>query len=360
MRFFASLYVFVFSLPIFAFEIPAKDSARSNPDMGANILLLGQSSSNQTENPNGLSLQELELQLSASIDPYWSGSALLAVEPDPATGEYLIEPEEVFFENLGMPGVSARIGKQKLYFGKLNTVHSHALPFIDLPLTVSEIFGEEGLNETAVSVSYLAKASWYLEVIGQVFNAENERVFASPTTGDIGGVLYVKNLWDLNNSSTFEWLLSGGSGKNKGDETSLLLNSAITYKWRPSEGGRYTSFSATAEYSYADLKSTLDGTGNPVPNLEAINALSFWAVCQFAQVWSVQARTEVAKSYVDDTFLQQADLKKHSLLIGFVPTHFSAIRLQYDMLDNSLNADLEHRVGLQFNFSMGAHPAHAY
>ncbi len=359
----SALAISTFSTSVWAFDDRPKDSARSNPDIGVNILMLGQAASSKSEHDNGFSLQEIELQVSAPIDPYWSGTALLAVGPevnDEGETVYSLGPEEVYVENLSLPGFSLRLGKQKLYFGKLNTLHSHAQPFIDEPLTLSEIFGEEGLNETALSVSYLAPTSWYLEIIGQVFNGANKRAFASPQKGDDAGVLYIKNLWDLNDSSTLEWLLSAASGKNRADENSTLANTAVTYKWRPTEGGRYTSFSLTGEYSQANMKSAIDEAGAIVKNIDNIHAVSVWATYQFMQSWFVEARTETAKTYLEENFSDRVDIKKQTALVGWAPTHFSAIRLQYDVVDNSSETENEHRVGVQFNFSMGAHPAHAY
>ena len=51
--------------------------------------------------------------------------------------------------------------------------------------------------------------------------------------------------------------------------------------------------------------------------------------------------------------------RKQSLLLAYVPSEFSALRLQYDHRNNGMRAD-EHKILLQLNFTIGAHPAHAY
>ena len=51
--------------------------------------------------------------------------------------------------------------------------------------------------------------------------------------------------------------------------------------------------------------------------------------------------------------------RKYSALIGYFPSELSGFRLQYDQLIDS-RSTAEQRVTLQANFTIGAHPAHAY
>jgi hypothetical protein len=358
------LTIVLYTQQIFAFEASNQIANKTNPNIGVNVMLLGQSASGASEYDNGFDIQEIELQISSPIDPYWSGSALLAIhsEEDPTTleSEYVIEPEEVYFENLSLPGLAFRIGKQKLYFGKLNNAHAHAQPFVDAPLTVLSILGEEGLSETGVSASYLMPTSWYFEIIGQAFTAENENVFGSTQKGDLGEAIYIKNLFDLTESKTLEWIVSAATGKNNADETQMLMNTAVTYKWRPKTDGANKSFSATAEYSQSDVDSKLDSTPTLQTNLDTQSATSIWLIYQLRKNWFVQARGEFAKFYLEDEYAETVDLNKYSALVSYAPTEFSSVRLQYDSADYSNRNEIEHRVALQFNFSMGAHPAHSY
>ena len=52
------------------------------------------------------------------------------------------------------------------------------------------------------------------------------------------------------------------------------------------------------------------------------------------------------------------DLNAYSLLAGYSPTEFSSVRTQVDSIHN--NGEIEKRVSLQLNISIGAHPAHQY
>lgn len=348
-----------FTTAVFA----ASNSERPLLNIGANFLLLGQSASINSPHKNGFRIQEMELQLNSAIDPYWNGVALLSVESETSAEglvTYELAPEEIYFENSTFNSLSLKLGLQKLPFGKLNAIHSHALPFIDPTLSVSEIFGEEGLNETAATASYLMPTPWYFDLTVEAFNPVNDRAFRSSTRGDLGAIVVAKNLWDLSSESTLEWIASLGQGKNKTDQTTQIVNSAFTYKTRPLEGGRSSSFSATVEYSEARLHSGLDDSATQFDNLKPIQALSAWAQFQLAQSWFLSLRSEWAKTYRETNFAAQSELNKQTLLLAYAPTHFSAARLQFDQIHDSLQSDPEKRVGVQLNFSMGAHPAHSY
>ena len=51
--------------------------------------------------------------------------------------------------------------------------------------------------------------------------------------------------------------------------------------------------------------------------------------------------------------------QRHTALVAFLPSEFSAIRAQYETIDDGQDKD-ERRVSLQLNISIGAHPAHTY
>lgn len=349
----------------FAFD-PVKKSSQTNPDIGINVTFLGQAASAASEYDNGFEFEEMEVQFSSAIDPYWNGNAMVAVhhhEADPAEvnpPEYDIEAEEVYFENLSLPGWAFRLGKQKLYFGKLNHVHPHAFPFIDAAFTQSKLLGEEGLNETGVSASYLLPSSWYSELILQAFTGENENIFGSAKKGDLAEAVYFKNLWEVRDDATIEWILSGAFGENTGEENTQLLNTALTYKWRPKVDGLNNSLSATAEFTHLERKKAVDENTTLVTSVDPETAQAYWIKYQFRKEWAAGIRYEYASAYEAGDLSTMINTERNSAIISYYPSEFSQVQLQYDVAKKSVSDEREHRVGLQFNFSMGAHPAHSY
>ncbi|MCB4791465.1 MAG: hypothetical protein LHV68_06210 [Elusimicrobia bacterium] len=127
----------------------------SNP----NISVVGQFNSKYTndqtsENQNmpTLNLGETELVFDANLNPYAKGYFVFSV------GNEGFGTEEAFISIFkGLPsGLALKGGKYRVGFGKLNTVHPHAYPFIETARVISNMLpGKEGFNDTGVQTSYL-------------------------------------------------------------------------------------------------------------------------------------------------------------------------------------------------------------
>lgn len=323
---------------------------RSNPSISVNALMLGRAGNKgnnaDSENPNGFQFQELETRFTSNIDAYFRGDITLAIEKE--DGEFIVEPEEIFVETLSLPSFTIKVGKFYTLLGRHNHLHTHSFPFIDKPLTNEILLGEEGLNEMGLAVSYLIPTPWYFEVVGQVFSATNEVLFNSSTQNDVAGVLFIKNLWDLSDASTFEFDLGYGNGKNSFGGTTHLYSASMTYKWRPIERSMNQSFLWTTEFLQSHRERAVEDV--------RVGGVSSWMQWQFARRWWLQGR-------VDYLGLPKQDIgatRKYSALFGFVPTEYSALRLQYDHISQDSEEKSEHRVSLQLNVALGTHPAHNY
>lgn len=322
-----------------------------NPNISANFLGIFRRGTGLTNDAtvhphNGFALQEAELQIFADVDPYFKANAVLAVAPNAA--EWAIEPEEVFMESTAIPVVTLKAGKFKAAMGKHNTLHTHAYPFIDAPLINQAVLGDEGLNEPGLSLSALVPVSWFLEITLQGIANRNSTLFGSSSSGDLAGVLNVRNLWDLTADATFELALFGATGNNSSGSTSQAYGADLIFKWRPTEGGKYSALIWGNEY----LGSTnrLNAAG------EVQNGLATWLQWQFAQQWWLQGRFEKTGLFSSPA-ITGAD--KQSLLVGYNPSEFSGFRLQVDR-QNPVNTIVAYTGSLQFSITVGAHPAHSY
>ncbi|MBU6376098.1 MAG: hypothetical protein KGQ59_08890, partial [Bdellovibrionales bacterium] len=229
--------------------------------------------------------------------------------------------------------------------GRHNALHTHAFPFIDAPLVNQQLLGEEGLNDIGASASALLPTSWFLELTVQALSARSEPLYGSADPNALVGVAQLKNLWDLSESTTLELGLFGTSGKNASEKSSHVLGSDLTIKWRPTTGGKFRSWAWTTEYL------------NGIPTSgERIGGLASWVQYQFAERWWIQGRFEHLGIPRDSSL---ASTQKQSLLLGFFPSEFSGYRLQYDR-ESEPGEHAHHAVTLQWNISIGAHPAHAY
>ncbi|MBI2520655.1 MAG: hypothetical protein HYV97_09565 [Bdellovibrio sp.] len=352
--------IIIFGIPVAWSQNPQTRGKVFNPDISANFLGLFQRgtalSEDRTQVPhNGLSLQEAELQFTSDVDAYFKGTALLGIAQESGSTEYGIDPEEVYFETLNLPHVTLRAGQFKLALGKHNTLHPHAYPFIDAPLIHQQLTGDEGLVESALSAAILLPTSWYSELILQVITLSNEDLFQSPSSGQTGTLAHFKNLWDLTDDLTLEIGLSGVTGKNQFAKTSTLLAGDLTFKWRPAEGGKYHAFIWSSEFLDGKRKGLTDEvTGD---SAEHLGGMATWIQYQFAARWWVQTRYEKMGLPHPASIPSQ---EKQSALLAFYPSEFSGFRFQYDHLKTQGSADDDHTFSLQFNISVGAHPAHVY
>jgi hypothetical protein len=362
---FANLALAASQPPSIGVPVASKGKA-FNPDISANFLALIQGGNQISKvrndaNHAGFSLQEAEVQFSADVDTYFRAVTLLAVGQETnAVGsavEYGIDPEEVFLETLSLPYVTLKAGKFKLALGKQNQLHAHAYPFIDAPLIHQDLLGDEGLNEVGLSAAVLLPTSWYSEIILQAFEPSNEDLFKSPSSEDMGGLVRLKNLFDLSEDLTAEVGLSGALAKNQFSQNASIYGADLTFKWRPSVGGKYQALIWSTEYLQGNRKGLTDSTSGA--SQEKLAGLATWLQYQFAERWWVQARYENEGLSRSDAATQPTK-NKESFLIGFFPSEFSGLRIQYDHLKTEGVADAAHVFALQYNVSIGAHPAHAY
>lgn len=328
-----------------------------NPDVGVNFLGLIQHGSaysrDRTVKPrDGAQLQEAELQFSADVDAYFRAVGIFSVKQSGAS--YGIDPEEVYAETISLPGFTVRAGKFKMFLGRHNTLHTHAFPFIDAPLMNQRLLGDEGLNENGLSVSALIPAPWFSELTLQGMSLANDTLFKGRNAGDWGALAHLKNLWDLNESLTMELGLSGTAGNNQFGKRSTVAGSDLTFKWRPTEGGKYKSLAWSTEYLLAQRPGLEDAA---LESLQKLGGVATWLQYQFAERWWIQGRYEylgLPKSPAISL------VTKQSALLGFVPSEFSGFRLQYDRIQDRARPQKDYAIAFQYNLSIGAHPAHAY
>ena len=332
-----------------------------NPDTSVNFLTLIQRDTlrgnDRDRTPhNGMQLQEAEVQFFSDVDPYFTANALFSISKKTGSTDFGIDPEEVYAETTSIPVVTFKLGKFKAAFGKHNTLHTHAFPFIDAPLINQDLFTDEGLNEAGVSASILVPTPWFTELTLQGLGTGNETFLKSSNAGDIAQLVNLRNLWDLSNSTTVEWALYGIRGASAFSANSNAYGTDLILKWRPEEGGKYHALVFANEYINALVSQA--GLVNAASfTRERLGGLASWLQYQFAERWWIQGRGEYEGIPHSAAF---AIKRKQSALLGFNFSEFSAFRLQGDHQLTDGGSPHEYRIALQWNITIGAHPAHSY
>lgn len=299
----------LWSILLLAILFTQNSFAINSPDVSANAVFLYRNSNFHKEDsnplapdpqPNGLDLQEAELQFFSAVDPYTRLSLLLTVAPEytsdgvTVSQEWGIEPEEAFAESNVIDGVTLKVGKFKAAMNKHNTLHTHAFPLINSPLAESKLLGDEGLNDIGASASILLPTGWFSELTLQYLKGKGENAeFNSPSPSEGVGLVHWKNLTDLSDDLTLEIGASYAQGANSFKEKTYLTGGDLTFKWRPAEGGKYTSLVWATEY-LSRQQSQLN-----VPD-EMSHGLASWIQYQFKERWVIHFRYD--NLVIEDTF----------------------------------------------------------
>src|SRR4029079_17529606 len=151
-----------------------RSSLSFNPDIGVIGDFQGSYISKGNKNFNAY-LNETELSLQAAVDPYARADFFISFARDPETGKYGVEVEEGYLTTLSLPArLQLKVGKFKEAVGRINPLHAHALPFIDMPNAYVNYFGD-GLNDEGASLSWLLPTKKvYQELIFQVTSGLGE------------------------------------------------------------------------------------------------------------------------------------------------------------------------------------------
>ena len=296
-------------------------------------------------------LNETELSLQAAVDPYVRADFFISFSRDPETGKYGVEVEEGYLTTLSLPArLQLKVGKFREAVGRINTVHPHALPFIDLPNAYVNYFGEEGLNDEGLSLSWLLPTKkFYQELVVQATSGFSE----SPTfyRGDNNRFTYLghlKNFFTLSDNATLELGLTGITGPNDSLRTTSIGAVDLTYKWKPVQLNTYHSVTWQSEFYL--------GHRNIAEN-NAVNSFGLYSFLQYqlAKRWFLTARYDYGQNPYDKTIVEQA----YSLTAGWYATEFSKIELEAKTTDDNLDKRF-YQAWLRWIFVIGAHGAHQY
>ena len=131
---------------------PAAGSSKAfNPDISVIGNFIAAAGKNEVSPSPPFQLSEVEVAFQAVVDAYARADFFLAFGPDE------IGVEEGYITFTALPwNLLAKAGRMRAPFGKVNALHTHALPSADRPLVSSNLVGgEEGFADDGMSISHL-------------------------------------------------------------------------------------------------------------------------------------------------------------------------------------------------------------
>ncbi len=328
----------------------------------------------------GFNFNYAELYFYAPVDPYFD---LYATVPITEKGAEL---EEGYFVTRSLPfGFQVKGGKFRSSFGRFNQKHPHAWDFAKSPLIYEALFGEEGLVEKGVQITWLAPTKFYLLFGAEVLQGENERSFGYEGF-EIGHVdvknasvpnLYVgfvKTSYDIGNLSLLTGL-SYAMGRHRvyhvdGQEKhgfagrTRIFGLDLTARYNL-DSYRYISFEG--EYIFRNVKRTeYEYDGNILTSdYQKLNQSGFYTqlVYKFHKNWRTGVRYDLINKNEENGTKATPNLPAYYAMLEYQPTEFSYIRLQGGQSKAYYIDGVRRKVNevvLQFNLAIGAHGAHPF
>jgi hypothetical protein len=322
-----------------------------NPDTSVIGNFLGTTGKNPFSTQPSMQLTEAELSLQAVVDPYARADFFLSATPEG------LEVEEGYATFTSLPKqLLLKVGKMRAQFGKVNTLHTHAMPTADRPLVTNNLVGgEDGLSDSGVSLSKLiANPFVYLEATGEVFAGTGD-VFQSSQRSRPTYVGHVRAYRDLSEDKNIDLGVSYAHGQT--DDVAAdqglslhkdLIGVDATFRYRPLR---------RAIYRRLNLRTELIWSRQQLPGSTETTAFGVYGLgeYQFAQRWYAGARIDRSGRALDGSQIDNGG----SIFLTFWPTEFAQLRGQFRHTSfaegESANEGL-----FQVNFAIGAHGAHAF
>ena len=318
----------------------------------------------------GFNVDSAELFLFSPVDPYFNFYANLPVS------DAGIEIEEAYIVTTALAeGWQIKGGKFKSNFSRLDSQHPHAWDFWDIALPYRAFLGNEGLGgEKGVQLTYLPALPIYTIFGAEVLQGENALLFGpAAEEAPHAFTFFVKSSVDTSDYSTLYFGPSVLFGKT--DNTNILPNTEVrgnsalygmeaVWKWKPTNRQALT---LQSEYLLLTQSGTASDTlTNVVDSLKRKQDGFYVQGVYRINRWGIGARYDTLNVF-SDTFKQAGVQKNHgkpwreTASLEYNPSEFTRIRLQasHDKSDTLTNRTNDEAI-LQFNFTVGAHPAHSF
>ncbi len=308
----------------------------------------------------GFNLQQLEMHLESSVDPY------LELQANLVFSQFGVEVEEAYGRTLAAPlGLQLRMGQFLARAGRSNPTHPHAWHFADQALVNGKFFGSEGQRGLGAEVSWLAPLPWVVELIAAAAMPNGAccaRSFGGGQAISVGGArdlalnLRLEQFFDLSPRASLLVGVGGLAGPNSTgfwNRTEIAI-ADVMFRWRDQGDAQRRAFTLQIE---------MMGRRRQVPDRLLQDAgVTASAVARLALRWEAGLRFEHVLGVADDPLDPSwtADRTRSTAQVTFYPSHFSRLRAQASWDRRPAEARDGFAAFLAFEALIGAHGAHSY
>ena len=337
----------------------------------------------------GFNIREAELTLSGTVDPLLDAWITVAF----SNGE--TEIEEAYFETRALPsGWKVKAGKFLSGIGYHNQQHLHSWAFSDQTLAHQAFFGDHGLVDSGIQVTYLPATPFYTLVGVELFQGEQDKFGAQVDRDDLEedagprlSTVFAKIAPELSADSELQLgIFLAQAGQHQEDHSEdpdvellegdvFLWGMDVVYKKLPTGSYGEGGFTLQAEYFNVEKELTIEVASDASEVGEDVtgqqDAFYLQAVYGIAPRWSVGARFEkvgFVNELKEESTDKLGDSRRVSLAATWQPTEYSKFRLQFSRANISefdedagqAESETFNQIYLQYNISLGAHGAHQF
>lgn len=341
-----------------------------------------------SDRPGGFDINQrsVELNISASVDPFAKGWVVANASADSATGEATFGIEEAALQTTSLPGNLTLTGGRFFgEFGKLSNIHDHELPFVNRPLVLDQYIGGESRTD-GLQLNWLPPLDHYVSLslgVGDqlggdagpnnpgTFRAFNEWNFWSrlstyfdltpnwqleagvsgllnPHTQDRGGVMVLAN------------------GSTQTERARRLAGVDLKVSYVPLANNQFRRFDWGTEVLFSDNKYQFDPDGslnpaNAAPGLSGdeftgnVGALGLYSYVNYR--WNREWSAGFLFDWVQSAADKNAETYAYSPFVTYALSHWNQLRLQYTHTEPNAATGFrpDDAVYLQWAWIIGAH-----
>ncbi|MGA9572502.1 MAG: hypothetical protein WBS20_01000 [Lysobacterales bacterium] len=326
--------------------------------------------------PEGLSLGETEIDISANVDDKFTAWLTLPIVIE--DGSASVEVEEAWIETTALPaGLSLRMGRYFSNIGYLNDQHSHAWDFADQPLPYQAFLGDQYIDD-GLQLRWLAPTDVYLELGAEINRGDRYPAGGAANSGFGSHTFHLRTGGDIGYSNSWQaglsYLQADAVDRVSGFEDDPLLFTGQTdlyiaefvWKWAPNGNNRQRNLKFQAEYLWSNQDGVYQLSDGDTPAYN--NDQRGWylqTVYQPFPHWRFGLRYDQLSSdnpgqaFAGTPLMPLAgDPRRYSLMTDWSNSEFSRLRLQYTL--DATGPEDDNQWGLQYIFSIGAHGAHTF
>ena len=361
---------------------------------------------------DGFNMRHTEIVFEGTLDPYFDANATLAIE-----GTDGVALEEGYITTRALPaGLQVKAGRFFSGVGYINDKHEHDWLFVDRPLVNEHLFGDHGLQENGLQLTWMPATDNYLLFGLEALNGENGGVASYEGAGgeheyfdddeykevkttlsdhagprlftgfmkfgpDLGFDHAAQFGLSYGHARTWQDTEGHGSGLEQWDGDAWFAGFDAVYKYDSGRDHGHGNLVVQAEYLYREIdvdywRKDEDGVADNAEGsgTSKQDGLYLQAVYGFAPRWDVGLRWEALGLTNDGMPSNEGDFREFyvpdhdtshrtSLQMRYMPSEFSYLRAQVnhlDYADDHGHSDDAWEFMLQYNVSLGAHGAHSF